>query len=118
MTSSTNILCQNALLDKASQIIVERRNQYGSTKANFAEIAKRWSSHLHTPVTSSQVALCMMEVKMARLSTDPLHQDSLIDVVGYAACLSEIQAENAQTQFVQAKSVQTEAGEGQYEMAF
>ena len=84
------------LLQDVQQIIQERQQHYGSPAANFAEIAKRWSLTIKTPVTSAQVALCMIDLKMSRLAHNPSHQDSLLDIVGYAACLSEIQ-----TQFVE-----------------
>ena len=41
-------------------------------------------------VTPAQVALCLMDLKMARLAHNPRHLDSLVDVLGYGACLREI----------------------------
>ncbi|MBC8158976.1 MAG: hypothetical protein H8E94_06565, partial [Alphaproteobacteria bacterium] len=42
-------------------------------------------------VTPAQVALCLIDLKMARLVHDPKHLDSIVDVAGYAACLREVQ---------------------------
>jgi hypothetical protein len=50
----------------------------------------RWSQTLDVPVTPAQVALCLIDLKLARLAHDPSHGDSLTDVAGYAACLEEI----------------------------
>jgi uncharacterized protein DUF6378 len=41
-------------------------------------------------VTPAQVALCLIDLKMARLSRDPAHLDSIVDVAGYAACLRDV----------------------------
>ena len=79
------------LLNKAQRVVQERKQHYGNPLANFTEIAKRWSLTLKTSITPAQVALCMIDLKMSRLSHGPNHQDSLLDIVGYAACLSEIQ---------------------------
>ena len=67
-----------------------------SPLANFAEIAKRWSLTLKTPVTPAQVELCMIDLKMSRLSHNANHQDSLLDIMGYAECFSQIQAQLVQ----------------------
>jgi hypothetical protein len=34
--------------------------------------------------------LCMIDLKLARLGNDPMHRDSMIDVIGYAALLPEV----------------------------
>jgi len=33
--------------------------------------------------------LCFIDLKLARLAQDPTHQDSIVDVAGYAAVLQE-----------------------------
>jgi hypothetical protein len=53
-------------------------------------IAARWSLTLGTKVSPAQVALCLIDLKLARLARDPKHLDSQVDVAGYAACLREI----------------------------
>ena len=53
-------------------------------------IAARWSMTLGVQITPAQVALCMIDVKLARLAHDPAHADSAIDVAGYAALLREV----------------------------
>jgi hypothetical protein len=45
---------------------------------------------LGTNVSPAQVALCLIDLKLARLIRDPKHLDSQVDVAGYAACLREI----------------------------
>jgi hypothetical protein len=45
---------------------------------------------LGVAVTPAQVALCLIDLKLARLTRDPSHLDSVVDVAGYAAILSEV----------------------------
>jgi len=56
----------------------------------FDHVAARWSQVLGTPVTPAQVALCLIDLKLARLAHDPAHLDSMVDIAGYAACLREV----------------------------
>ena len=37
-----------------------------------------------------QVVLCLLDLKLARLAHDPAHEDSAVDVCGYAALLREL----------------------------
>lgn len=78
------------LLQNALRIFEERRAEYGSAERSFTAIAKRWSLVLGIEVSAQDVALCMLELKLARLSFDPAHADSVIDVAGYAAVLAEL----------------------------
>ena len=78
------------LLQHAAGVIENREQVYGSAEASFAAIAARWSLVLGITVTPAQVALCLIDLKLARLSHDPSHLDSIVDVAGYAACLREV----------------------------
>lgn len=77
-------------LDQAAHVLSERRATYGDSAKAMAAIAARWSITLGHPVTPAQVVLCMLDLKLARLARDPGHLDSLRDVAGYAAVLSEV----------------------------
>ena len=79
-----------AILDEADAVIAQRAEAYGPASDSMAAIAARWSLTLGTTVTPAQVALCMIDLKLARLAHDPTHRDSAIDVIGYAALLSEV----------------------------
>lgn len=78
------------LLRHAAGVIENRRDHYGEPPALFGHIAKRWSLVLGSKVTPAQVALCLIDLKLARLARDPSHLDSIVDVAGYAACLREV----------------------------
>ena len=77
-------------LDQAAHVLRDRRSIYGDPRQSMAAIAARWSITLGHPVTPAQVALCMIDLKLVRLGHDPRHLDSLRDVAGYAAVLSEV----------------------------
>ena len=78
------------MLQHVAGVIENRRRQYGPAEDLFDHIAKRWSLTLGITVTPAQVALCMIDLKMARLAHNPHHTDSVVDVAGYAACLREV----------------------------
>ena len=80
----------NAILEHAAGIIVERRATYGDPATSMAMVAARWSVTLGRPVTPTEVMLCMIDLKLARLAHDPTHRDSLLDVIGYSALLPEV----------------------------
>jgi hypothetical protein len=78
------------LLQHAAGVIENRERVYGPAPQLFEQVATRWSLVLGTEVTSTQVALCLLDLKLARLARDPSHLDSIVDVAGYAACLREV----------------------------
>lgn len=78
------------LLNKALTTFEERRTKYGQPDQVFNEIAQRWSTTLGKEVTSTQVVLCMIDLKIARLRSNPANFDSIMDIAGYAACLWEV----------------------------
>ena len=77
-------------LKHVAQVIAERSTQYGDVGGNMAAIAARWSGTLGREVTPAQVVLCLHDLKLARLAHDPTHEDSAVDVCGYAALLREL----------------------------
>jgi hypothetical protein len=78
------------LLQHAAAVIEHREDIHGPPQELFAHIARRWSLVLGVPVSPAQVALCLIDLKVARLVRDPSHLDSIVDVAGYAACLREV----------------------------
>jgi hypothetical protein len=84
-------MTRHAILDHAAAVLESRAETYGPADAALRAIAARWSLTLGHTVTPAQVALCMIDLKLVRLARDPAHRDSLIDVIGYAALLPEVQ---------------------------
>ena len=74
------------ILSKAESLVNgPRAKEYGDAHENHARIAKMWSVLLDTEVSVEQVYQCMIAVKLARLTVTPEHEDSWIDICGYAA---------------------------------
>jgi|TARA_E500000081_G_C5983580_1_gene283576 hypothetical protein len=74
------------ILDKAKVLISgERAKDYGDAYLNHKRIADLWSPILDKEITVEQVYACMIAVKLSRLIETPDHEDSWIDICGYAA---------------------------------
>lgn len=75
------------LLERVADLVNGPRNvDYGDARDNFAETGRLWAPILKMDeVTAEQVALCMGQVKVARLINNPTHADSWDDGVGYMA---------------------------------
>jgi hypothetical protein len=93
-----------SFLETAEALITGNRQQeYGATLQNFSQIAMLWQGTLATKlqadvaITPEDVALCMMQVKIARLAKSPDHADSILDVAGYAGCYNKLQTEREQS---------------------
>lgn len=78
------------MLKRAAELVTRRRKTYGDPPSSMAVVAARWSLTLDHPVTPAQVALCLIDLKLARLAHDHTHLDSVLDVAGYAAVLREL----------------------------
>lgn len=77
-------------LRHVANVIAQRSTQYGDVIPSMTAIATRWSVTLGRSVTPAQVVLCLLDLKLARLAHDPAHEDSAVDVCGYAALLRQI----------------------------
>lgn len=81
----------NAALDAVS-----KRRAYGPPESNFDRIAARWRAHIKNrfgidvAIDGVSVALMCADIKMARLEETPTHEDSWVDLAGYAACGAEV----------------------------
>lgn len=82
---------RSELLDKAKEIVNgARQENYGKPEKNFANIATYWSVYLGRDIKATDVAAMMILMKLARLENNPKHEDSWIDIAGYAANGCEI----------------------------
>lgn len=77
----------------------DRNAAHGDPESNFSNIAAYWNAHLHARygevhgtlwLDATDVALMMAGMKAARLSHNPTHEDSWVDLAGYAACGMDI----------------------------
>jgi hypothetical protein len=79
------------ILDAARQaVMVDRAATHGQIEDSFGLVAAYWSAHIGTPVSRSDVAVMMIQLKLARIKTTPGHADHWVDVAGYAACGGEV----------------------------
>ncbi len=78
------------ILEEAQEIISgPRRESYGSVEASFTRIANLWTPIVGIRVTPQQVALCMIQLKVAR-EANSHSRDNLVDISGYAALLGDL----------------------------
>lgn len=89
-----------SLLQQAHNLINGgRQRDYGNKLQNFAQTAMIWQgilAHKLQPgqtITPEDVGLLMIGLKMSRLAKTPDHQDSILDIAGYAGCIDILQAE-------------------------
>lgn len=83
------------ILEEAKHIICEDRNeQYGEPEDNFSCIADLWTVYLGIGLDIYDVGMMMVMLKLARLMSGKYKRDSLVDLIGYAACAAEGRKEN------------------------
>ena len=78
------------ILRHAATVVADRAKAYGPPAGSMELLAKRWSLTLGRTVTPAQVVMCLIDLKLTRLAHDPRHQDSILDIAGYAAVLHEV----------------------------
>jgi hypothetical protein len=79
-------------LREAAKIISGDRDlQYGGPEENFTRIAKIWSVIVGKEISSEDVAMMMVGLKLARYASKSGFQpDTWIDIAGYAGCGFEV----------------------------
>jgi hypothetical protein len=83
----------NEWLTDINETLTARGAIYGSAATNHRRISELWSGYLDTYISPEQAAMCMLLVKVSRLSESSQHDDSLKDLVGYACVYRKIIAE-------------------------
>lgn len=79
-------------LEAAIKAVSDRGLNYGSPEDNFIRIANLWTTHVRNRygisaiLDAHDVALMLLLMKVARLENCPTHEDSWVDIAGYAAC--------------------------------
>ena len=84
MTSRTK------LLEEIQETLNARGQIYGSSRSNHERISELWTGYLGDYISPMQVSMCMLLVKVSRLTESPNHQDSIKDIIGYATIYSEL----------------------------
>lgn len=79
------------ILDSAKQAVTQdRQATHGQPENTFGAIAAVWSARLGVTITPAQVCILLVDLKTCRAWQNPAHQDSWVDVAGYAACGGEL----------------------------
>lgn len=77
-----------SILDEAKEIIYgDREKTYGHPSKNLEVIASFWGDYIGTTLSSKDVAVMMILLKVARLRNDINHRDSVVDICGYAGLI-------------------------------
>jgi hypothetical protein len=86
-------MMRSEILDTAKEYVTQdRAATHGDAERNFGLIAAYWSAHLDVNVTSTDVAVMMTLLKLARIKSNPAYMDNWIDGCGYLACGGELAA--------------------------
>lgn len=79
------------VLDKAKEIVTgARQATYGTPEDSFTTIAGLWGSYLGKDLSTKDVAMLMVLLKVARSKGDAGYSDNYVDIAGYAACAGEL----------------------------
>jgi hypothetical protein len=75
------------ILEEASSIVSgARQEEYGKPEDSFLKIADYWSTYLGHSISSQDVALMMVLLKVARVPEGKkATRDTMVDIAGYAA---------------------------------
>ena len=88
LKSGDRVVAARQLFGSCHYIVNELLPRYG-IKGEFVDGGDlaQWEKALSTP---AQAVLCLIDLKLVRLAHDPRHQDSILDIAGYAAVLQEV----------------------------
>lgn len=91
MRSTSGVSKRAQILDTAKQYVTKDRNaSHGEPEDTFGVIAGLWSAYLGAEVSPADVCNLMVLLKVARAKANPMHDDSWVDIAGYAACGAEV----------------------------
>jgi hypothetical protein len=73
------------IAEKAVEVVYgDREGTHGDPGKNLRVIAGMWSAYLGVDLTAMDVCNLMCLLKIARLKNNPDHEDSKVDLIGYA----------------------------------
>lgn len=82
---------RSEILQQTEKMVCGHREQdYGSPEDNFGIIAELWTAYKQVLFDSVDVAMMMALLKIARIRTGTMTEDSFVDGCGYLACGGEI----------------------------
>ena len=75
---------RDEILRNAEAIANARDIEYGSPNVSMLRISKLWSEYLGYSIDPHEVAICMLLLKISRISEQAEHKDSYYDLINYA----------------------------------
>jgi hypothetical protein len=79
------------ILDSATNLVATTRQaEYGDAAESFGLISGLWSEYLGHDIKPADVCAMMVLLKLARAKHRPAHEDSWVDIAGYAALAAEV----------------------------
>jgi hypothetical protein len=81
---------RDEFLTKAQAIATARDIEYGTPNVSMLRISRLWSEYLGYPIDPHEVAICMLLVKVSRISESAEHKDSYYDIINYATISGEL----------------------------
>lgn len=83
---------QRVLREAELCVCGQREQDYGTPEDSFQKIGTFWTVYLNyaVKIDAEDVAAMMALLKIARISENPQHMDSWVDLAGYASCGGEI----------------------------
>jgi len=87
---------RNEILDKAKECVGSSREEnYGKVENSFQTIANLWEAYLQgrpsvLPILPKDVAVMLILLKIARISSNVAKCDNWVDIAGYSACGGEL----------------------------
>ena len=88
---------KRVLIEAEKCVCGKREQDYGTPEDSFQKIGTFWTAYLNynVKIDAEDVAAMMALLKIARISENPQHMDSWVDLAGYAACGGEITGKGA-----------------------
>lgn len=85
------MVSRNDILRTAGDLIGgDRHATYGDAKTSHSRIAALWSAYLGIELSASDIAACMVLMKVSR-TKGAKHSDNWVDICGYAALGGEME---------------------------
>ena len=81
---------RDEILRNAAAVATARDIEYGTPNVSMLRLSKLWTEYLGYPIDPHEVAICMLLVKVSRISEQAEHKDSYIDIINYATIAGEL----------------------------
>jgi hypothetical protein len=81
---------RDEFLRQSQLIAVTRDIEYGSPNVSMLRISRLWSEFLGYPIDPHEVAVCMLLLKVSRISEQAQTKDHYLDIINYTTIAGEL----------------------------